>query len=363
MRKLILLVSLALVLAMITGCSSKEGGNKTPSPSPAESSASPETASPSPEAQLGSINDYFPKKEDVCYTYEGKGNEYAPYKLYIDFSKDNKVQQRKLTGGTVMVNVVEIGEEKATRVFSSGEIYYRENFLDKKGDNEETLLMEPLEVGTSWVLKDLSTRTITNISADVTTPLGKFKAIEVTTQSNKDKTIDYYTKDIGLVKSVFISGNSEISSTLAKIEEKVPFIQSINFYYPSGTDEKIYYMSKKVSFKTNDETKQVLEIAYKETIGENFGKIFKENTKINSLIIDDKGIVNIDLNKAFVSEMIAGAPFEAKILQCLTNTFGQYYNSEKVLLTIDGQPYESGHIKLEKEQFFSVKLEGTVEIK
>jgi hypothetical protein len=215
----------------------------------------------------------------------------------------------------------------------------------------------------TWTLKDSRVRTITGISVEVTTPSGNYQAIEVTTEGPDDKTTDYYAKDIGLIKSLFISGGTEISSTLSKVEENAAFKQTINFYYPSGTDTKIYYKKKLVSFKTNDEAKKVLETAYKETIGENFGRVFTEKTKINDLKLDEKGIVTIDLSKEFISEMNAGAMFEGMILQSLTNTLGQYYGKEKVIITIDGKQYESGHIKLKENEFFMVKLEGTKEIK
>lgn len=361
MAKLKLYAAVILSLMLITGCSSGNNGNtETETPIPQTSGPASETASPEPT--MGSVKDYYPIKEDVRYVYEGAGNEYAPYEVYIDFTEESKVQQRRITGGTVLVEIIEIADDKVTRTFSQGETYHRENLLDKEGEKEEILLMEPLEAGTSWILKDLRARSITNISAEVTTPLGTIKAIEVTTQGDKDKTMDYYAKGMGLIKSVFVSGNTENSSTLAKIEENATFNQTINFYYPSGTDEKIYYKIKPVSFKTNDEAKKILETAYRESVGEDFGRVFTEKTKVNKLKLD-KGIVTIDLSKEFISEMNAGALFEGKILQSLTNTLGHYYNAEKVMITVEGKPYESGHILMKENEFFKVKFEGTEQIK
>ena len=47
--------------------------------------------------------------------------------------------------------------------------------------------MEPLKEGTNWELKDSRIRTITNMAADVSTPSGNYKAIEVTTKRSMDK--------------------------------------------------------------------------------------------------------------------------------------------------------------------------------
>jgi hypothetical protein len=103
--------------------------------------------------------------------------------------------------------------------------------------------------GTTWKLQDSRIRTITGTSVDITTPAGKYKAIEVVTEGSNDKTIDYYAKNVGLVKSVFISGETEITSSLSKIEENVSLIQKISFFYPNVNDDKIYYKDKDISFR------------------------------------------------------------------------------------------------------------------
>ena len=42
--------------------------------------------------------------------------------------------------------------------------------------------------------------------------------------------------------------------------------------------------------------------------------------------------------------MNAGSGYEVMILQKLGNTFAKYYNANGIILTIEGEPYESGHI-------------------
>ena len=178
--------------------------------------------------------------------------------------------------------------------------------------------MEPLQKGTKWTLKDSRVRTITNTSVDVSTPTGNYQTIEVTTEGANDKTIDYYAKNVGLVKSVFISGDSEITSTLSKIEENVPLIQTITFYYPNIEDGKIYFKNKEISFNTNEVTRKVLEEAYKEQANNQIGTVFSPNTKINSLYLNKDQHVYIDLNQEFINEMSAGAGYEGMILQAIS---------------------------------------------
>lgn len=358
MKKNIVLFSFILLLAFLFGCTNfvndKNSGNHSNKTNKTNEDSIP---------QLLKIEDYYPIKENIKYVYEGKGNEYASYSVYIDYTSEDKVQQRVDNGGTVMAKVVELKNGKITRLLSREEAYYRENLLETKGNEEEVLLMEPLINGTTWKLKDSRIRTINGTSVNITTPSGNYKAIEVVTEGSNNKTIDYYAKNVGLVKSVFISSETEITSSLSKIEENVSLIEKISFFYPNVNDDKIYYKNKDISFKTNDITRQVLESAYKEPINNNFGKVFSKNTKINSLYLNKDTMVYIDLNKDFVTEMNAGSGYESMILQSIANTFGKYYNSEKVILTIDDNTYESGHIVMGKWEYIKVKYDGAIEIK
>ena len=82
------------------------------------------------------ISDYFPFQENVKYVYEGKGNEFAGYEVYVDYISGNRIQHRVENGGTVTVRVYEMKDGKLARVFSKGEVYYREDMLQKSDDPE-----------------------------------------------------------------------------------------------------------------------------------------------------------------------------------------------------------------------------------
>lgn len=360
MKKAFALISIVLLLGIFSGC---VGSSKDNSSNGSNNNNNSNTQDNASTSQALKIKDYFPIKNNVRYTYEGKGSEYASYNVYIDYTSGSKVQQRVDNGGTVTAKVIELKDGKLTNLLSRAEAYYRENLLEAKGETEEILLMEPLAKGTTWTLKDSRVRTIINTSVDVTTPSGSYKAIEVETKGPKDKTVDYYAKNVGLVKSVFTSGEFEVTSSLSKIEENASLVQKISFFYPNINDGKIYSKNKDLSFKTNDITRQVLEIAYKEPVNNNLGKVFSNNTKINSLYLNKDNTVYIDLNSAFLNEMNAGSGYEQMILNSIANTFGKYYGSQKVILTIDNKPYQSGHIIMKKGEYIKVNYQDAIEVK
>ncbi len=328
-------------LFTLSGCTSQNA--------PQPTLGTQESASPTDAADTAAVSDYFPITGNTRYVYQGEGNEFASYDVYNVFTSENRVQQRIDNGGTVVTKVIAITDGKLLQTFSSAEIYYRENYLEKTS-SEEALLIEPIEKGTSWTLEDGSTRTITNVSVTVSTPLSGYDAIEVTTEGTDSTLTQYYAKGVGLVKSVFRSDESEVSSTLASIETDVPFTQTIRLFYPDADGTAVYYQDREINFYTNDSTGDVLAGAYKE-VPAGALKVFSQNTAINHLTINDDGIVLLDLSGAFITEMNAGAGYESLILASVANTFGNYYQTDRVILTIDGKLYESGHIALSEGEY------------
>lgn len=372
MRKITLSVILLLLLVSLGGCNRNKSNSEnaqltvSPTPQPVVTLPDEDTSGTDSEQDIETrkIEDYFPIQADTEYVYEGKGNEYASYHVFTDFvdSANNKVQTRTDNGGTESVKVIQIAEGKATVLNTVNECYYRDNLMDKSSsDEEEVLLMEPIDQGTQWTIPDGRKRNISAVDVDMTTPAGTFKAIEVTTIGEDGTTKDYYAPQVGLVKSVYGSGDLEVSSTLSKINTNTPFTQSINVYYPDK-DEKIYTEPLTLSFRTNDETRLILVAALRqEAVKESYLPLISENTLINSLYRGDDNIVYVDFSKDLVKDMNLGAGFESLVLQCITNTLGIYYSTEEVYITVDGKPYESGHIQLKKGETFMVNTDQVSE--
>ncbi len=201
------------------------------------------------------------------------------------------------------------------------------------------------------------------MDVEITTPSGTYKTLEVTTEGTDDKTVDYYAPDIGLVKSVFTANGTEISSSLSKLEENTALIQTVKFYYPNTDGTTLNFVEKQLSFKTNDITKIVMENAYKELPQGNIGKVLSTNAKVNSLYLNKDNMVYIDFTQELISEMNAGSGFEDMILHCIVNTFGSYYGVDKVYLTVEGNPYSSGHFMFKKGETLTVNLNNSVELK
>lgn len=307
-----------------------------------------------------SIKDYYPFQDNVVYRYEGSGNEYASYDIYTDYLKGERIQLRSNNGGSETVRVLELKDGLLTQVLLKEECYYRENLLDSSDGQGEVLLKEPLTPGTEWTLSDNRKRYISGSNVSVTTPSGTYEALEVTTEGNNDKLTDYYAPGVGLVKSVYTTSDAEVVSSLSKIEQDVPFKQRVRFFYPDGDKEVIYGVDKELSFQTNDITSSKLADALKE-IAENKGApVISIKTQLKDLYLNKDNIVYVDFSKELVSDMNAGAAYENRILQCIANTLGTYYGVDQVCLTVEGKPYESGHVTMKEGETIKVNLKEVV---
>ncbi len=367
MRKLILSLIMISLLVALTGCnkekSSDKNGESDLSPTTPPIVTLPPEVSPG-EEEVFTLEDYFPLEGDTEYVYEGEGNEYASYRRYIDYVDvtSKKLQTRTNNGGTETVRVIRIQDGVLSVIHLEHESYIRANYMDKEaGTEEEILLMEPLTIGTKWQLSDGRWRSITAEKVPVTTPYGSFDALEVTTEGEDDTTKDYYAAGIGLVLSIFRSEELEVSSALSEVKRDAALRQPLTLYYPD-VDEKIYTNQSELALTTGEEVQSALENAMKaEPPKDTYLPLISTNTRINSLNLLEDGNLHADFSREFVTEMNVGAGYELLVLQSVTNTLGNYFGVSKVLITLEGKPYESGHVQMNEGDTLEVRMDNVVQ--
>ena len=384
MKKLKITVAIMSMVLFLVACGANgsketpvESPQETPQEEPAEEEAqtpaeAPEEGAETPaeepvveeEAKEYTVNRLYPFEGDIYKVYEGKGNEFAGYDVYVDFVQSDRIQLRENNGGTEIVRVLEKKDGMLKEIIFEPETYYKENFLSKEANTDRILLMEPIAIGTTWK-NDNETNTITAVDKEVVTPYGTYDAVEVTrVTKNEDgeyTNIDYYAEDVGLIQSLNIGEGYEVSSSLQKVEMDAVQKKVVNFYYPNAMDERIFLYRKEIQFTTNDIPRNLIIGAYKE-LPKEAAPVLTPNTKVNYLYLNEDGMVYVDLSRDFMNEMNAGAGYESLILQSLANTFGDYYGTDKVMLTIDGDTYESGHIMLRKFEPLKVNYDSIVDM-
>jgi len=322
------------------------------------------SASTSAEMPLLSVLDYFPLTPDVFFDYAGTGNEFVPMTVYVEFVGTDKIQMVYDNGGTQTHTLYSAANGQVQVINTVSELYVREDLsrLDPQKDGE-ILLMEPIEIGTSWDAAG-DTRTITGVDEPVTTPAGSFLALVVTTAGDTTTTRQYYAAGIGLVKMT-VEGEYEITQELKTLTTNAPSVMNLTVYYPrmTDTDIEIVYKEIPVYMKTNDTFSDILTTYFRTPVESGLQPIMSQNGLINEISLDQgTGIVTIDLSANYVPSMNVGSSMEGAVLQCLTNTVGHAYGVEEVIVTLDGQPYESGHIALAPGDTFKVDYQDAAEL-
>ena len=87
MKKFLLIICLLLSLVLLSSCANKD--SVKPSGEAEKSSEDTKPTTPETKPVTLTIKDYYDYKENTKYVYEGKGNEYASYNVFIDYKSGN----------------------------------------------------------------------------------------------------------------------------------------------------------------------------------------------------------------------------------------------------------------------------------
>lgn len=360
------------VLLMLGGCSAPAAETATPkaaaSPSPkVETPAAEPTNIPTPETtpgptgtEDGELAGYFPFLADTTLVYSGEGSEYTDEQVFFDFISGNRAQMRCIGTGTTSVSVLEKADGKLERIYFRGESYGLENKLDVTAESREIVLQEPLEVGTSWSVDSQgagSTFEITGKDVEITTAAGTFETLEVTRTEEGATEKSYYAKGLGLVKTLYESGEMTVTKELVEIVEGGR-TEELYVTYPDVTHNQYKDEKRTVEVTTNERPEAMLEALFKHPSDAGLAALMGEDAVINSVTVSaEEGRIRIDFSKSFVSSMNAGAGVENMILQSIAYTLSSYYGYPEVKITLDGENYESGHIYQEDGDTFEVVRE------
>jgi spore germination protein GerM len=357
-KKITIWLSLISTLFMLTSC-----GLFAEEEAPVDSKESTEQTNHSTEEQdteeevvekdnQEDLTTWLPRPDDVVYHFEGIGNEYAGYTWNPQFNEEDDYQIVKDNGGTVVAEIYEYDVDAITRIFSRPETYFRDNFTEignfSENQEEEVILKAPIEVGTTWSNGE-SDYEITALDHELSVPAGEYTAMEVTITTDDTTTKKYYAKDVGLVSEVTETEGLTVESNLEKVETETPETLPFTVYVPDEQAMGMDTIEANLTLNTNDPAR----VAITELLsGQNTEypeiKLLPEGTQINYLFLNDQQIVEADVSSEFVENMNAGSTGELFAIYTLVNTLSDYYGSQEVLLTVDGEPYEGAHMVLQE---------------
>lgn len=307
------------------------------------------------------LDNWFPKLEDTLLDYDGEGMEYAAFTRYPQFAYDDTLQMVESTAGTDVVTIYEYTDEEIREIFVRPETYFRDDFidtgLDSMQDDHEIILQLPIEVGHSWESPTGSVSEITAVDFEYETDFGSFDAIEVTRTQDDSELVYIYAEEVGLVERVFTSNEdeSQVISTLVSRSREQPEEIDLTVFPLDENAEGLLAVPLTVELYTNDAIRyELTEILRGKSGGSDAPPLLTDNVAINFMFLGDDDIGYVDFSSELIEEMNVGAGIESLIIQGLVNTIGGYYTTEEVYLTVDNEPYASGHLEREEGETWSV---------
>lgn len=309
------------------------------------------------------IEDYFPIKENTIKEYEGIGNEFAAKSTFVEFIAEGKVQIKEVNPGTSFVKVIEYKNGELKEIYAEGEFYHIENMLNANTNKNNILLKEPIEVGNSWSNEDGTIKEIVSLNEIIETPLGFYEALLVTTKFPTGESLnEYYVKDYGLVASIYRYGDIEVKTLLKEVDNKALELE-IQSFYPTTDKIGTGLVEQKISFETNADIRELLEKILKNPPSKKLIPAISNDVKINEIQLNrESWILEVDFSKELRNDLNVGSAHETEMLKSIVNTLGKFYDVDKVFISIEGIPYESGHFGISEGEYFIVDTSNIIEI-
>ncbi|WP_434399694.1 hypothetical protein M1Q06_11780 [Planococcus sp. 11815] len=166
--------------------------------------------------------DYF-LEDGSTAKFEGYGNEFAEFTLKTDYMEANHVATYEDNGGTVVLKVFRLHEDRIELVKQEGEFYddYTASFEELEAlEVISTYLEFPIEEG-----QEIGDATVVETGTSLETPYQNFDDVFVLESMTEDGSINrnYFVEGYGEVKREFRANADDsdemtITSTLASIE-------------------------------------------------------------------------------------------------------------------------------------------------
>ncbi|MGI6192652.1 MAG: GerMN domain-containing protein [Christensenellales bacterium] len=366
-RKISAIIAYALSALLLLGCVSSNVPVETPSASPVASEATPSpspvaeptptptpapTPTPTPEPTptptpiVYNLADFLPS-EDLHLRYES-GILGGYIETYVEYAEENEsgvaVQHRVISNApeSPQVRVTRCENGRLSVTYQKSGVGYTYRFLDLASNTEDILLMDPVTVGNSWAV-DGGVRTITDVNHIIDLAIGSFRAVEVTTEYDSgQKTLQYYVPSIGLAAEYTLENGTYVDKYEATmLTSDQGFSQLIRFYYAQPMTDSVRYEGRSVNIKPNSSMGSRFVNQFRR-VPSGKGLLALDDLSIKSIRLDSKGYVHVDFSSSLTKIVSSvGRATESLILIALANTFCDYYQTDRLYITVAGEQYES----------------------
>lgn len=139
--------------------------------------------------------------------------------------------------------------------------------------------------------------------------------------------------------------------------------ENVKVYYYDGVSDKVVYINSTIKVEGDDVATELINELKKSPNSDISPALSSEITLNSCTVNNENSLVTLDFSSNFVEAQNLGAGAESSTLAAICDTFGSYYNVENIIITLDGNPYSSGHILMTEGEAFKVDLNSVIELK
>ncbi len=147
-----------------------------------------------------------------------------------------------------------------------------------------------------------------------------------------------------------IAANGQGSSSASSSDSKQQAGKTkITVYFPDKNGEKLIAASKTVDLSSDSKYTAAVKALLQGPASSGEGiAIMPKNTKLLGTSIDNKGIVTVNFDNAFVKNFTGGSTGEIMLIGSITDTLTNFQEVKAVRFCVEGKPLDalSGHLDL-----------------
>lgn len=287
---------------------------------------------------------------------------------YIEYRKqkgEEEIIQRRYISGSrePYVEVITYNSNEIVRRFLRTGVGYTYDFTGRS-DEPRTLLKEPIQIDAGWDIEG-GRSVITAVGQLVTLPMGEVRVVEVSSQfedGRRERTL--YMEDVGMVAHYEYDENGQLvaGQEAAEYENGRKFVQTIRFFYADYThaDRRIFYRPREVEVDSNPAMEKIFRDFMQSAPSDSTLLPLALGIDIKSIVLRGRSVyVDFSDELGYMAEQLnLNRKVEQAFLQALVNTFGEYYQADKVYLQIEGEPYASKFRVWTEDDYLSPSMEN-----
>ncbi len=281
--------------------------------------------------------DYAPYLSNQIKQYSNGNQNSATYMNYSqNDNAQSQIQWRQQ--GAVVTQVFVIGEGQIQQVTSTTNLNPYDNVLSSvdtlQTTDSQIILQEPLTVGTEWTDASNQTSEITALYDAMQTEAGVLtNVIEVTRISDDRVQKDFYAQNQGFVGRWTSESLEEPGEywQLVSDTRNVMLTHPITLFEPDDSQTELVRQSEGAfAFQTNGSLAKAFEHMFRE-LG-----IIDATITVNDVYIDSQNVATIDFSPGVVAVLNNYEASEEAVIRSIVYTMGNFFQTEKVRLTVNG---------------------------